>query len=181
MLGAAANRAAGIAPARFDFDDADLGQGWQWPVGPQPSAEVVRGELRLGPGVLARQAGTGTFSASTVVTGARPGARPGLAVMASADNAIGVELRGARALAWRVDEGRLTRLGTVSVGHARIVGLRLTVGRHIRLAVHNRRGWQRLAAEQPPPRWTSGPRVALRVSGRAGARAAFDRLRIDPR
>ena len=39
----------------------------------------------------------------------------------------------------------------------------------------------RLAPEQPPPRWSSGPRVALRVSGPAAARASFDRLWIDPR
>ena len=37
-VGPATNRAAGAAPAHFDFDGARLGQGWQWPVGPRPSA-----------------------------------------------------------------------------------------------------------------------------------------------
>ncbi len=180
-VGPAANRAAGATPAHFDFDGAHLGQGWQWPVGPRPSASSVHGELRLGRGVLGRQAGTGTFSAGTVVTGARRGSRPGLAVMASADNAIGVELRGGRALAWRVDDGRTTRLGGARVGHTRAVELRLTMGRSIRIAVRSKRGWRGIAPDQPPPRWTSGPRVALRVSGPPAARASFDRLWIDPR
>ena len=61
-VGPAANRAAGATPAHFDFDGTRLGQGWQWPVGPRPSASSVHGELRLGRGVLGRQAGTGTFS-----------------------------------------------------------------------------------------------------------------------
>jgi xylan 1,4-beta-xylosidase len=180
-VGPATNRAARAAPAHFDFDGARLGQGWQWPVGPRPSARSVHGELRLGGGVLARQAGTGTFSAGTVVTGARRGSRPGLAVMASADNAIGVELRGRRALAWRVDDGRMTRLGAARIAGRRAVELRLVVGRRIEIAIRGRRGWRGVAAEQPPPRWTSGPRVALRVRGPAAARASFERLWIAPR
>jgi GH43 family beta-xylosidase len=179
-VGPATNRAAGAAPAHFDFGDAGLGQGWQWPVGPRPAARTVEGELRLGRGVLARQAGTGTFSARTVVTGAGRGARPGLAVMASAADAIGVELRGSRALAWRADDGRISRLGVAHSG-ARAVELRLTVGQTIRIAIRTGQRWRRLGSEQPPPRWTSGPRVALRVSGPAAARASFDRLWIDPR
>jgi xylan 1,4-beta-xylosidase len=180
-VGPAANRAAGAVAARFDFADPRIGQGWQWPVGPRPPARSGGGELLLGRGVLAQQARTGTFSARTLVTGASHGARPGLAVMGSADDAIGVELRGRRALAWRADAGRITKLASASVGGKRAVGLRLTVGRSIRTAVRTPDGWQQLAPEQPPPRWTSGPHVALRVSGPAAARASFDRLWIDPR
>ncbi len=115
-VGPATDRAAGAAPVRFEFTAARLGQGWQWPLGPRPAARTLQGGLRLGPGVLARQAGTATFSARTVVTGARRGARPGLAVMASADNGIGVELRAGRALAWRADDGKVTRVGSVQRG-----------------------------------------------------------------
>jgi xylan 1,4-beta-xylosidase len=180
-VGAARSRAASAMPARFDFEDARLGQGWQWPVGPRPPARAIHGELRLSSGVLARQAGTGTFSARTVVSGAHHGARPGLAVMASDDDAIGVELHGGRVLAWRADDGQVTGLGGARIHRPRAVELRLTVGRTIRIAIRTGHRWRRLAAEQPPPRWTSGPRVALRVSGPAGARATFDRLWIDPR
>jgi hypothetical protein len=102
-------------------------------------------------------------------------------VMASADNAIGVELRGSRALAWRTDDGNLTRLGGVRVGRWRALELRLSVGRSIGIAIRAAHAWRRLASEQPPPRWTSGPRVALRVSGPPAARASFDRLWINPR
>jgi xylan 1,4-beta-xylosidase len=180
-VGPATNRAAGAAPARLDFGSAGLGQGWQWPIGPQPPARIDHGELRLGPGVLARQAGTSTFNARTVVASTRGGARPGLAVMASDDNAIGVELRGRRALAWRTDDGKVTQLGTVRMSGRRAVELRLTAGRGIRIAIRTDHRWRRLAPEQPPPRWTSGPRVALRVTGPTTARASFDRLWIDPR
>lgn len=180
-VGPAANRAAVAAPVQLEFGDAGLGQGWQWPVGPRPAARTLRGTLRLGPGVLARQAGTGTFSARTVVAGGYRGARPGLAVMASADDAIGVELRGTRAVAWRTDGGRITNLGAVRVGRPGAVELRIAAGRSIRLGFRAEHGWRRLAPEQPPPRWRSGPRVALRVSGPPAARASFDRLWIDPR
>jgi xylan 1,4-beta-xylosidase len=180
-VGQATNRAASAAPVRLDFDPAGLGQGWQWPVGPRPPAQIDNGELRLGPGVMARQAGASSFVARTAITSARGRARPGLAVMASVGNAIGVELRGSRALAWRTDDGKLTRLGGVRVGRRRALELRLSVGRSIGIAVRAAHKWRRLASEQPPPRWTSGPRVAVRVSGPPTARASFDRLWIDPR
>ena len=81
-VGPSTNRAASAAPARFDFGRDDLGQGWQWPVGPRPAARTLRGGSASAR-VLAQQAGTSTFSARTVVSGARRGARPGLAVMPS--------------------------------------------------------------------------------------------------
>jgi xylan 1,4-beta-xylosidase len=180
-VGAATNRAAVATPVRLEFGGESLGQGWQWPLGPRPPARARGGELHLGRGVLARQAGTGTFSVRTVITGARNGARPGLAVMASSEDAIGVELRGSRAVAWRTDDGHTTDLGAASVGSPSAAELRVSAGRTIRLALRTRHGWRRLAPVQPPPRWTSGPRVALRVSGPAAARASFERLWIDPR
>jgi GH43 family beta-xylosidase len=170
-----------VGRMRFDFGTARLGQGWQWPAGRRPTARAAGGELRLGPGVLARQAGTATFSAETRVTERRRGAQPGLAVMASAANAVGVDLRGRSALAWRIDDGRVTRLGSTSVGPTRGVELRLRIGATVRLAVRANRSWQPVGDPQPPPRWSSGPRVGLRVSGPPGARASFDVLWINPR
>jgi GH43 family beta-xylosidase len=178
-VGLATRRAAAAPRSRFNF--ATLGQGWQWPIGPRPRARVAGGELRLGRGVLAQQARTGTFSARTRITGARHRARPGLVVMGSADNAIGVELRGTRALAWRADDGHVTRLGKTTDAGDRGAELRMTVGGTIRIAIRTERGWRRLGGDQPPPRWASGPRVGLRVCGPAAARASFDRLWIDPR
>jgi hypothetical protein len=131
--------------------------------------------------VLAQQARTATFSAYTEVTGRRRGARPGLAVMASATNGISFELRGRDALAWRVNDGRRTDLGRMRVGRHGQVKLRLTMGARVRLAVRTRGHWRPLGDPQPPPRWTSGPRVALRVGGPATARASFERLWISPR
>jgi xylan 1,4-beta-xylosidase len=181
VLGATRRAGATAAPVRFDFGSAQLGQGWQWPVGRHPAAHVAGGELRLGPGVLAQQARTATFSARTRVTTRRRGAQPGLAVMASAVNAVGVDVRGRRALAWRIDDGRVTRLGGTRVGGSPSVELRLRMGTTVRLAVRTTRGWHPVGGAQPPPRWTVGPRVGLRVSGPPSARAGFDRLWISPR
>jgi hypothetical protein len=181
VVGAGARSDASGTPARFDFESTRLGQGWQWPVGLRPPARATGGALELGTGVLAQQAGTAAFSARTVVTSRRRGARPGLAVMASAANAIGVELRGRDALAWRVDDGRRTQLGRLRVGRAERVELRVGMGANLQLAVRARHDWRALGGEQPPLRWTSGPRVALRVSGPPPARASFDGLWISPR
>jgi xylan 1,4-beta-xylosidase len=181
LPGATGGPGASAAPVRVGFERARLGQGWQWPVGPRPAARVADGALRLGPGTLARQAGSASFSARVLVRRRARGARPGLAAMASAANAIGIELRGRRALAWRIDDGRVTPLGRVRVGRSPRVAFRLRVGAHVRVAVRARRGWRPVGAAQPPPRWTGGPRVALRVSGPPGARAWFDSLSIRPR
>jgi xylan 1,4-beta-xylosidase len=181
VVGATARSGAGGTPARFDFESARLGQGWQWPVGLRPAARAAGGALQLGTGALAQQAGTATFSARTIVTKRRRGARPGLAVMASAENGIGVELRGRHALAWRVDDGRRTQLALARVGRAERVGLRVDMDASVQLAVRARHDWRSLGRGQPQPRWTSGPRVALRVSGPAAARASFDGLWISPR
>lgn len=168
-------------PERIDFGGTRLDSAWQWPVGPRPSVRLRSGALRLGRGALARQAGTATFTAQALVTERNRGARPGLAVMASAADAIGIELRGRRAVAWRVDDGRFAQLGDAFTGRSRNVRLRLAVGERVRFAVRGRGGWRRIGGERPPPRWTSGPRVALRVTGPAGARAEFDALRISSR
>jgi xylan 1,4-beta-xylosidase len=181
VVSAAALSGTSATPVRFDFESTRLGQGWQWPVGLRPAARAAGGALQLGTGVLAQQAGTAAFSARTVVMKRRRGARPGLAVMASAADGIGVELRARHALAWRVDDGRRTQLGRTRVGRAARVELRVGMGASIRLAVRGRHDWRALGGEQPPPRWTSGPRVGLRVSGPAGARASFDDLWIRPR
>ena len=181
VVSAAGHSGPSAVPVRFDFQSGRLGQGWQWPVGLRPAAQAADGALRLGPGAIARQAGTATFSAQTEVIGRLRGARPGLALMASDADGIGVELRGRHALAWRVDDGRRTELGRTRVGGGGRVELRLRMGASIRLALRTRHDWRTLGGDQPPPRWTSGPRVALRVSGPPAARASFDRLWISPR
>jgi hypothetical protein len=181
VVSGAGHASTPATPVSFDFESARLGQGWQWPVGLRPAVRVGGGAAELGAGVLARQAGTASFSARTAVTSRRRGARPGLALMASAENGIGVELRGRQALAWRVDDGRRAELGRAPVGGAGRVELRADMGASVRLAVRTRGGWRMLAGGQPPPRWTSGPRVGLRVSGPAAARASFDGLWIRSR
>jgi xylan 1,4-beta-xylosidase len=181
VVGPAARSRASATPVRFDFESTRLGQGWQWPVGLRPAAWAAGGALELGAGVLAQQARTASFGARTVVVSQRRGARPGLALMASAVDGIGVELRGRRALAWRIDDGRRTPLGSTRTGSAERVELRVDMDASVDLAVRTRGDWRSLGGEQPPPRWTSGPRVGLRVSGPPAARASFDGLWISPR
>ena len=170
-------------PGAFEFGARELGQGWQWPVGPRPPARARRAErLASAAACSPRQAGTGTFSARTVVAGAhaRRAARAGGDGVRRRSDRSGAARRAGGGVA--ADDGRLTGSARGRVGRPGAVELRVSVGRSIRMAVRARaRLAPRSAPEQPPPRWTSGPRVALRVSGPAGARAAFDRLWIDPR
>jgi len=162
-----------------------LGQDWQWPLGARPTAALRRGRLVLGPGAVGRQARTDSFVAETDVAWRRGGARPGLAVMASRSNAVGVELRDRRAVAWRRLDGRLTSAVSRRITPRRGVGgrgvaLRIVSGPTVRVEVRPRRRWISIGGEHEPPRWTSGPRVALRVSGEPKARAAFEKLVIRP-
>jgi hypothetical protein len=175
--------ASRAAVQRLGFEGERLGQGWQWPVGPRPRTALANGALWLRPGALGRQAGTGRFVARAVVRARSRGARPGLAVMANAAEAVGVELRGGRAVAWRADEGRRRIVEKVRLRTRRgsALRLRLSVGSDVRLAVRGRGSWRRVGGAEAPPRWQSGPRVALTVRGRPGARAAFDSLLIHPR
>jgi hypothetical protein len=172
---------ASAPSVRLDFDGRRLDRSWQWPLGARPSVRLAGGTLRLGRGALARQAGTATFAAGTRVSGPSGGALPGVAVMASAGHAVGLELRGRRAIGWRVDGGVRSEFARTTLPRAAARSLRIAAGERIRFAVRTGRGWRAIGEPQEPPRWTGGPRVALRVSGPAGARAEFDELWIEPR
>jgi xylan 1,4-beta-xylosidase len=178
-VGHARSPAARPAAARFDFL-APLGLGWEWPVGPRPSARVAGARLELGPGTFARQTGTTHFRATAVVAARHAGARPGLAVMASPANGAGVELRGARAVAWRLAGGRRTKVAAVRLPRGR-AELRVTVGARVRVEAGARGRRLGVGAPQPLPDWFGGARVALTVGGAPGARAEFDSLRVEPR
>ena len=166
---------------RIKFHRDSLGQGWQWHVGLRPAVTVERGRLVLGPGVLARQAATTSLRAEVVVGESRRGALPGLAVMSSPANGVGVELRDGRAVAWHAQSGRVEETGVVRVGHARRVALRVAVGQAAQVSVRSDGRWTPVGERQPSPRWTGGPRVALRVTGPPGGRVAYEALRITPR
>jgi GH43 family beta-xylosidase len=180
LRGAAAPPAS--APAQwFGFAGSRLGRGWQWPAGPRPRLRVAGGRLRLRAGVLARPALAGRLRAEVEIPSRERGARPGLAAMASGEEGVGIELRGPRAVAWRLDDGRLSLIAARRVRLPQAARLRVTVGTGVRVAVRTADGWQDLAGRMPPPRWTSGPRVALTVRGRSRGGAEFDELWIRPR
>jgi xylan 1,4-beta-xylosidase len=172
--------AARPAASRFGFAGS-LGMGWEWPAGPHPATLVTGGQLVLGRGALARQTGTASFRATAVVTAKRGGARPGLAVMSGDGNAVGIELRGGGAAAWRSVEGRRTEASAHRQCCRSPVELRVVVGARVRVAVKARGRWRAVGHPEPVPRWASGARVALTVRGPAAARAQFDWLSIDPR
>jgi xylan 1,4-beta-xylosidase len=190
----ASSAAALPAPAHFGFA-SQLDLGWEWPAGRRPAALVTGGRLVLGRGALARQAGTASFTATTVVSGSRRGARPGLAVMSADGNEVGIELRSGAATTWRSVEGRRTEASVLDSGcHTTVsqdsrlpqcrrseVALRVSVGERVRLAIKTRGPWRAVGPPQPLPRWASGARVALTVAGPPDARGQFDSLSIDPR
>ena len=113
-----ANRRLFTAPVRFDVAGWPVvgaarrmrgipeGIGWEWPAGRRPRLARSGERLVLGRGTVARQTGTVRFDARVVVDAADRGARPSLAVTGSEGNAVGIELRVARAVAWRSVEGR---------------------------------------------------------------------------
>jgi GH43 family beta-xylosidase len=178
--------AAGPATSSFDFR-AGLDAGWSWPAGARPLTSVSGGLLALGRGALTRQTGTTRFTATTVVELADRHARPGLAVSGSEGNAVGIELRGARVVAWRSVNGRPEVVGRARLqpGHP-IVGaerpaLRVAAGDAVRLAVRIRGVWRAVGAPQPLPRWAGGARVALTARAAPGRPGHFDSLTIHPR
>jgi hypothetical protein len=169
-------------PTRLFGFDGRLGGGWEWPVGLRPRSAVAGGALELGPGALARRADTSRFAAGTEVVSTAAGSRPGLAVMASDEIGVGIELREGRAIAWRRDGGRRRIVGTRPVPRVAETRLRVRVAARVLLAVRGGTGgWRRVGPPQPPPRWRSGPRVALTVGGGRAARASFASLGIVPR
>jgi GH43 family beta-xylosidase len=176
-------RAVGVparAPVqRFRFRRSRLGLGWQWLPGLRPATRVTRGSLVLREGVLARQARSSRFSTKVTVPKRRRGAVAGLAVMASSTDGLGLELRGRRAIAWRLDEGRRRRVGRRRIPEGGT--LRIAIGSRARMFARVRGRWRRVGRPQPLPRWTSGPRVALTVRGPGRVRASFDELWIRPR
>jgi len=162
-----------------------VGAGWEWPAGHRPRLALSDDGIVLGRGTVARQTGTVRFRARVLVDVADRRARPGVAVTGSEGNAVGIELRGGRAVAWRTVDGRRTGLGSARLqpGRALVnagrVVLRVTVDRRVRLQLVARGRTRTVGRLQPPPRWANGSRVALTVSGRHG-RARFRAVAVDP-
>jgi xylan 1,4-beta-xylosidase len=165
---------------RYGFN-APLSLGWEWPAGRRPAARVASGRLVLGRGALARQVGTSRFTATAVLSRRGEGARPGLAVMGSEGNTVGIELRGRRAVAWRSDDGVRSDAGTLPLRRGRQVGLRVAVGSRVTVAVRTGGRWRRVGGRLHLPRWASGARAALTMDGAPRARAEVDSLALVPR
>jgi beta-xylosidase len=130
--------------------------GWQWPAGPRPAFSATSERLVLGRGTVARQTGTTRFTADTAVQVADRHARPGLAVTGSEGNAVGVELRGTRAVAWRSVAGRPRITGRIELPPGRPLAtasrirLRVAVGRVVRPSIRFRGRWRSVGQPQPP-------------------------------
>jgi hypothetical protein len=124
---------------------------------------------------VAQQTGTTRFTASTAVPVADREARPSLAVTGSEGNAVGVELRGARAVAWSSVNGRRRITARLRLppgrplAEAARVRLRVAVGDRVTTAIRFRGRWRAVGRRQPPPRWASGARVALTVGAASHA------------
>jgi xylan 1,4-beta-xylosidase len=203
VRGDPSNRQLFLAPLRFDvtgwpavdtypvrparrFRGSAPGAGWQWPAGPRPRLEVTGDGVVLGTGSVARETGTTRFRASAVVSASDRHARPGLAVSGSEGNAVGIELRGARVVAWRSVEGRRARLGRVRLPPGRPLAgagrirLLVSAGRVVRVSVKVRGRRRTIGRPQPPPRWASGARMALTVRARSRT-ARFESVSVRPR
>lgn len=185
VRGDPSNRQMFVAPLRFDAEGwpevdppfAGRGEGapvtgWQWPAGPRPAFSAGRRGIALREGTVARQTGTTRFVAETVLDLADRRARPGLAVTGSEGNAVGIELRASKVVAWSSVAGRRRITGRVRLPPGRPVAgggrirLRVAAGQRVGVDVRVRGRWRRVGRPQPPPRWASGARLALSVRAR---------------
>jgi xylan 1,4-beta-xylosidase len=169
-----------------DFRARYLTAGWNW-VDARPIMHATArrgGRLWLAPprrrreGVIARQPGVGTWVAETDV-GTRRKSSPGIGAFADWDHAVGIEMRGTRAVAWRREGSSTVTLGSAPVGRPRFVTLRVTAepGLQYSFDVRKGAGWTRVAGPYPAPRWQAETRVMLQVTG---GRAAFERFSLGP-
>jgi xylan 1,4-beta-xylosidase len=199
VRGDPSDRQVFVAPLRFDvegwpvLDPRHAARGgmapepsWQWPAGPRPEFSTSGAGIVLRKGAVARQTGTTRFTATTAVPVADREARPGLAVTGSEGNAVGVELRGARAVSWSSVNGRRRITGRLRlppgrpVAEAGRIRLRVATGDRVTTAIRFRGRWRVVGRPQPPPRWASGARLALTV-GAPGRAARFGSPAIRPR
>lgn len=167
-----------------------LTAGWNW-LGARPRLELHRGRggrLWMAPprgrreGMVGRQPGSGAWQAATVVGARRGGATAGIAALADPSHALGVELRGSRAVAWRRDGPVSADLGSVPVAKRGSVRLRMRAGPSGGYSFEAGTGsaWVQVAGPFPAPGWAYETRVVLRVAGGRAARAAFEGFTLGP-
>jgi xylan 1,4-beta-xylosidase len=177
-------------PFTDDFQGRFLTAGWNWNSA-RPVMHVdgrAGGRLWLAPprnrteGAVGRQPGVQTWTAETDIGGRRGGASAGIAAFADPEHALGVEVRGSRAVAWRREGSATITLGALPVGSHRFESLRIVAepGVQYSFAVRSGSGWARVAGPYPAPRWRGETRVVLRVAGGRRAHAAFERFSLGP-
>jgi xylan 1,4-beta-xylosidase len=167
------------------FPGAALRPGWEWPFDRPPDARVAGGALALrcggATGVVAKQVPLDRWAAVATVdaSGARDGARPGLAVSAGT-SLRGVEYAGGAARAFSLSRAGVRTGPPVAVAPARLVRLLVTVAPDGGLATFVASGAGPFAAV-PAGGAARGPvptRVALTCRGAGTAR--FASLRVRP-
>jgi xylan 1,4-beta-xylosidase len=173
-----------------DFRGRYLTAGWNW-TSNRPVMHVdgrAGGRLWMAPprrgseGVVGRQPGVPTWVAEADIGGRRRGASAGIAAFADPGHAVGVEVRGSKAVAWRREGSATVVLGGLPIGRPRFASLRIVSEPGPQYSFEARRGpgWVRVAGPYPAPPWRGETRVVLRVAGKRGARAAFERFSLGP-
>jgi xylan 1,4-beta-xylosidase len=174
-------------PFSDEFRTRFLTAGWNWS-GARPRLELRRGRLYMAPhrghdeAAIGRQPGSTAWQAATVVGPRRRGTAPGIAALADPGHALGVDLRGGRAVAWRRDGEATTVLGSVATARHRGVALRIrsAPGGTYAFELRGLAGWVPVARPVPSPTWGDDTRIVLRVAGGPGARAAFEGFTLGP-
>lgn len=189
-----------------EFRGRELDPSWQWPWD-QTARPVVDpsqgGWLRLTTPagktesslvVAARPTLAGSYSATTIVDGASlaAGARAGLAAFGNRDNAIVLSIEragdGAQPLTvalWQIRKREQTTLATERIDATGRLHLRLDATDRSRFdfAVStDGKTWKAIGPQAEGgylPPWDLAVRVALTVSGPAGASARFDRFTLE--
>jgi xylan 1,4-beta-xylosidase len=180
-------------PFRDEFDGRFLTPGWQWRPPRRPALHLdggrggrlwlgtVRKRRLLRPGSLGWQPGQSSFTAETLVSGRRRGAKPGIAAYADGTHAMGLELQRRRVVLWRASGGNPAAVASRSIPPAEFVDLRIrSHGGTFSFEVRTRADWVPVGAPRyQAPTWTDETRVVLRVRGPRRAHAAFERFKLN--
>ena len=175
-----------------EFNGRWIEPGWQWPTnrrrlrlerarGGRLLIRPARSGGRIVPGMAGRQPSAPNYAAEAVIGRRSDGARPGLAVYAERERALGVELRGSRVVLWRSQGRRERMLASMPAPRAPRPSLRLEVveGEYFTSKVLVGGRWRTLGRTRyRPPFGLVVPRVGLRVGGGRRDIAAFERFRL---
>jgi beta-xylosidase len=171
-----------------DFNTPGLRPGWHWPPARRPQAKLAGGWLELAaeprPGALIARSPVEADYEVTTAFEVAPEAAPGLAAWGNDDNFVTLSFQRGELLLWGRRKGAEHTIATEKIPAARRLHLRMRVskGHEFRFAYSaDGKIWKELGSSVEGshlPPWDLATRIALTNSGKPGAVARFDFIRV---